>query len=171
MIPNLFWSVLSLAPIAFFCYQRTPAKSVYIFLGISFITYLLPQRFYNAIQVKDIKLLKKTGVEFVLKYAQYGGTINNIIKKKYPGYKVVYNIKSLRSQYYKTYGFERFHFMALLFFLFVTAFALMRGYYIWALIFFATNIIYNVYPILLQHYTRLRISVLLKRKETIGHRI
>jgi len=140
------------------------AKTVYIFLGISFIAHLLPQRFYNAIQVKDIKLLKKTGVDFALKYAQYGGIINNIIKKKFPGYKVAYNIKTLRSQYNKTYGFERFHFMVLLFFLFVIVFALANRYYLWALIFFITNIIYNVYPILLQHYTRLRIAALLNKK-------
>jgi hypothetical protein len=166
MIPNLFWSVISLVPLACFCYGRMPAKTVYIFLGISFIAFLLPQRFYNAIQVKDLKFLKKTGIEFALKYAQYGEIINNIIRKKFPGYKLVYDIKTLRSQYNKTYGFERFHFMALLFFLFVIIFALVNRNYIWATIFFVKNIIYNVYPILLQHYTRLRIAALLNKKQS-----
>jgi len=165
MIPNLFWSVISLVPLACFCYQRMPSKTVYIFLGISFIAYLLPQRFYNAIQVKNIKLLKKTGIEFALKYAQYGAIINNIIRKKFPNYKVVYDTRTLRSQFNKTYGFERFHFMALLFFLFTTAFAVIKGYYVWSVVFFITNIIYNIYPILLQHYSRLRIAVLLNRKQ------
>ena len=164
MIPNLFWSAISLIPLAYFCYGRMPAKTVYIFLAISFIAYLLPQRFYDAIQVKDLRLLKKTGIEFVLKYAQYGEIINNIIRKKFPGYKVVYDRKTLRSQYNKTYGFERFHFMVLLFFLFVIVYALVNRNYIWAMILFVTNIIYNVYPILLQHYTRLRIAALLNKK-------
>jgi len=30
MIPNFFWSLLSLVPLACFCYQRMPVKTVYI---------------------------------------------------------------------------------------------------------------------------------------------
>lgn len=164
MIPNLLWSLISLVPVAWFCYNFLPQKLLYIFLGISLIGYFLPASFYNSIQIKNFKFLKRTGVTVAQRYAQNGTIINRIIRKKFPEYKPAYDSSALKKQYNKTYEFEKFHFVALLFFLFITVFAFIKSYYLWALVFIATNIIYNVYPILLQHYTRLRITRLLKLK-------
>jgi len=70
MIPNLLWSLLSLIPVACFCYTLVPPKLVYIFLGISLAGYMLPSSFYNAIQIKNLNFFKKTGVSIVQKYTQ-----------------------------------------------------------------------------------------------------
>jgi Glycosyl-4,4'-diaponeurosporenoate acyltransferase len=164
MIPNLLWSLVGLVPVGYFCYTLMPPKLVYIFLGLSLSGYALPSSFYNNIQIKNLNFLKKTGVGIAQKFAQNGDIINRLIRNKFPGYKTLYNRKSIESQYKKTYFFEKFHFVMLLFFLFTTIFALVRSYYLWALIITITNIIYNIYPILLQHYTRLRIELLLRRK-------
>jgi len=142
-----------------------PRELFYIFLGISLVAYVLPESFYNNIQIKNLKFLKRTGVVFIQRYAQNGEIINRMIRKKFPGYKMIYNRKTMESRYKKTYGFEKFHFMALLFFLLTTVFALMNSYYPWSFILIITNIIYNIYPILLQHYTRLRITALLKQRK------
>ena len=163
MIPNLLWSLINLLPIGWFCYSFLPHKLLYVFLGISFTAYLLPKSFYNTIQVKNLSVLKKTGVTLAQRYAQNGTIINRIIRKKIPGYKTVYDKRTMEAQYKKTYEFEKFHFLALLFFLLTTVFAFITSYYLWSLMLIVTNIIYNVYPILLQHYTRLRITSLLKR--------
>ena len=164
MIPNLVWSLLSLIPVGYFCYTLMPPKLVYIFLVISLVGYVLPLSFYNAIQIKNLNFLRKTGVPIAQKYAQNGTVINRAIKKKFPEYKLLYNKRTIESQYRKTYFFEKFHFAMLLFFLLTAMFALVQSYYVWALIIMIANIIYNIYPILLQHYTRLRIKLLLKRK-------
>jgi Glycosyl-4,4'-diaponeurosporenoate acyltransferase len=164
MIPNFFWSIICLFPIAWFCYYLLPQKLLYIFLGISFIGFFLPKSFYNIIQVKNVRVLKKTGVAIAQHYAQNGMIINRVIRKKIPGYKTVYDKKTMQVQLNKTYEFEKFHFAALLFFLLTTIFALIEAYYLWALGLTATNIVYNIYPILLQHYTRLRIMSLIKHR-------
>jgi hypothetical protein len=164
MVPNLLWSLLCLTPVGYFCYTLMPPKLVYIFLGISLTGYALPSSFYRTIQIKNLHFLKKTGVSFAQKFAQNGVVINRLIRKKFPEYKLLDNRKTIETQYKKTYFFEKFHFVTLIFFSFTTIFALVHSYYFWALIIMIANIIYNIYPILLQHYTRLRIELLLKRK-------
>jgi hypothetical protein len=164
MIPNLIWSLLNLIPVGYFCYTLMPPKLFYIFLGISLAGYALPSSFYNTIQIKKLNFLKKAGVPVAQKYAQNGTVINRLIRKKFPGYKILYDRKTIEGQYKRTYFFEKYHFVMLLFFLFTTVFALIQSYYLWALTIMIANIIYNIYPILLQHYTRLRIELLLKRK-------
>jgi hypothetical protein len=163
MIPNLLWSLPNLIPIGYFCYYFMPQKLLYVFLGISILPCFLPTSFFNRIQVKNLNFLKRTGVLFVQKWAQHGEIINRFIRKKYPSYKVVSNRKTMESQYKRTYGFEKFHFLGLFFFLLITIYAFSKSHYLWALVLTISNIIYNVYPILLQHYTRLKIKLLLKR--------
>jgi hypothetical protein len=164
MIPNLLWSLINLIPIAYFCYNFLPRNLLYIFLGVSLAGYLLPTSFYKRIQIRKLKFLKRAGVPLVQRYAQNGTIINRIIRKKIPQYKLNYDRKTMEASYKRTYEYEKFHFVALIFFLLTTVFALTASYYVWSLILTVTNIIYNVYPILLQHYTRLRISSLLQRK-------
>jgi hypothetical protein len=142
-----------------------PVSLFYTFLGISLSGFFLPSSFYNAIQIRNLKFLKRTGVPFIQRYAQNGIIINRIIQKEFPGYKKVYDRKSIEVQYKRTYGFEKFHFVALLFFSLSTIFALTALHYFWALTLTVTNIIYNVYPILLQHYIRTRMTALLNRKK------
>src|SRR5215471_1969648 len=133
MIPNLLWSLLNLIPIGYFCYNYMPPNLIYIFLGISLTGYLLPSSFYNKIQVKNLMFLKKTGVVFAARFAQNGVIINRIIRKKIPGYKMMHDKKTMAARYKKTYEFEKFHFTALLFFLFSTIYALMIPSYFWVI--------------------------------------
>src|SRR5436305_7725971 len=142
MIPNLLWSLLNLTPVGYFCYTNMPPKLVYIFLAISLAGYALPSSFYRTIQIKNLNFLKKAGVSIVQKYAQDGVVINKLIRKKFPEYKLLYNRRTIESQYKKTYFFEKFHFVMLLFFLFTTIFALAYSYYLWAFIIMIANIIY-----------------------------
>src|SRR4051812_26544639 len=113
MIPNLLWSLLNLIPVGYFCYTLMPPKLFYIFLGISMAGYALPLSFYNTIQIRNLNFLKKTGVSIVQKFAQNGAVINKLIRKKFPGYKLLYDRRTMESQYKKTYFFEKFHFVML----------------------------------------------------------
>jgi hypothetical protein len=91
-------------------------------------------------------------------FAQHGSLLNKILRKKYPDFKVVSRTKaSIKKQYYQTYFFEKFHFSLFLFFTMITIYAGAQGHYYWVLILTISNLLYNIYPNLLQQYIRIKL--------------
>ena len=163
-IPTILWSILGLAPIGYFCYSALQLKEIYLFLFISLPVILLPSSFYDAIQwSKKVSFYETIGIRIVRKLTQDGDWINRLIRKKVPGYKV-FDSRRLPSAYLqKTYMVERIHTAMFLFFGCSAIAALIKGYKGWALLLILTNLIFNIYPNLLQQYNRLRIRQILKR--------
>jgi Glycosyl-4,4'-diaponeurosporenoate acyltransferase len=166
MIANLFWSALNLVPISVFCYSLMNLKLFYIFLVPILLTKLLPKSFFDSIQIGRTRAVyKKIGVHFINRFTQNGDIINRLIRKKFPQYKVIAISKvSVRKLLKQTYIFEKFHFAMFLFFTSTTIYALTQNYLKWALIISITNLVYNVYPIFLQQYIRVRLVSAGKRK-------
>ena len=167
MIANLTWSALLLAPIAVFCYTYMNRKLFWIFLIVSLLSGFLPRAFFDRIQLgKSGGIYKKTGVGFINRFTQNGGIINALIRKRYPGYKVISPGRSSVAKLIgQTYMFEKFHCILFLFFSMTMVYAFAEGYFIWAFIFLISNIVYNVYPAFLQQYIRVRLKVSKKRYE------
>jgi len=159
MIPNLIWTALFLTPITIFCYDYVPARTIYILLGISLIPIFFPNAFFDKMQLsKSTRWYRRIGVKYVSALAQNGALVNRILRKKYPTFKVVSGrAASIKKQYYQTYFLEKFHFSLFLFFIMITIGALMQGHYYWALTLTISNLLYNVYPNLLQQYIRLKL--------------
>lgn len=160
MLPNVFWSVVSLLPIYIFCYRHLTPQLLYIFIGVSLLPIFLPRACLRWLQIgKTAAIYKKLGVPFINKFTQKGTIINTFIRKKYPQYKIVASkeraVKKLISQ---TYLFEKFHVALFLFFSFCTIYALVNKYIYWSVILLIINIIYNIYPCLLQQYIRVRLT-------------
>lgn len=170
MIPNLFWTALLLVPVVVFCYSWMEKKLFWIFFVISTLAIFLPKYFFDSIQLSDNAVFyKKIGVGFINRFTQNGDIVNNLLRKKYPDYKVVVRKKiSVRKLVDQTYVFEKFHFIFFLFFLMLTAYAIVKGYFGWATLFFISNIIYNIYPALLQQYIRIRLKRAAGRTKTAG---
>ncbi|MBN8857708.1 MAG: hypothetical protein J0H29_04930 [Sphingobacteriales bacterium] len=159
MIPNLLWTALFLLPLAIFCYRYISLKTVYILLGLSFVPVFLPNSFFDAIQLsRSARFYKNIGVKYINAFAQNGSLINAFMKRKYPGFKVVSrNRASVRKQYYQTYFFEKFHFSLFIFFTTMTIYAGALGHYYWILTLTVCNLLFNVYPNLLQQYVRVKL--------------
>lgn len=175
MVANLTWSVVCLLPVSVFCYSFLSGKLFCIFLLLSMLSVLLPKRFLNQLSVKRTKrFYQKAGVVFINRFTQNGAIINRLVRKKYPAYKMIfktdYSINKLLQQ---TYMQEKFHCLLLLFFIFCSVCAFMENKAVWAFVIIITNIIYNFYPILLQHYIRMRLINLDKKnayaKKTVAH--
>ena len=160
MIPNLFWTTLFLIPIAIFCYTFITPKATYILLGISFIPIFFPNSFFDTFQLsRSSHFYKKIGVKYVNVFAQNGSLLNKFLKRKYPDFKVVSRSKaSIRKQYYQTYFFEKFHFSLFLFFTIMTIYAGILGHIYWVWILMISNLLYNIYPNLLQQYVRVKLK-------------
>jgi len=160
MIPNLLWTALFLIPITIFCYSFIPPKVVYTLLGVSLIPIFFPNSFFDRIQLsQNAHLYRRMGVKYINIIAQNGILLNEILRKKYPNYKVISRTRaSIAKQYYQTYMFEKFHFSLFLFFTIVTIYAGIQGHFYWVIILAISNLLYNIYPNLLQQYIRVKLK-------------
>lgn len=105
------------------------------------------------------------GVHWINKFTQNGEIINQIVRKRFPEYKVVSRkTPSINKLVGQTYLFEKFHFMLFIFFTLITILAIIKVEPGWALLITITNLIYNVYPCLLQQYIRIKLSNLHKKQ-------
>ena len=160
MIPNLLWTALFLIPITIFCDIFITPKMTYSLLGVSLIPILFPNSFFDSIQLsKNAHWYRRMGVKYINTFAQHGTVLNEILRKKYPNYKVVSRTRaSIKKQYYQTYFFEKFHFSLFLFFTMVTIYAGIQDHFHWVLILVISNLLYNIYPNLLQQYIRVKLK-------------
>ena len=160
MIPNLIWSFIFLFPLVVFCYGKMDRNWFIISLSISIVTAFLPTSFFNAIQLsKSRQFYKKAGIEFFNKFTQNGTLMNRFVKNKFPEYKkFTSKEEAFKKLFNQTYLFEKFHFMVFVFFAETALFAALYSFYSWLVFFIIGNIIYNIYPMLLQQYIRLRLT-------------
>ena len=160
MIPNLVWTGLFLIPITVFCYRYVPPAAIYAFLGVSLVPIFFPNSFFDRIQLnRNPSWYRKIGVRHINTLAQNGRIINQLLRKRYPGFKAVSRSRaSIKKQYYQTYFFEKFHFSLFLFFTIMTIYAAIEGHFDWVIILTISNLLYNVYPNLLQQYIRLKLK-------------
>lgn len=168
MIPNVVWSVLNLVPIAIYCYNNVDHRSLYVFIALGLLPGFFPKSFYDRMQVgKTPRMYKRLGVSFVNKLAQNGVIVNRLVRKKFPDYKMIlYQRSSINKLLQQTYMFEKFHFVMFVFFLLITLYALVKTHFWWAIIITITNLLYNIYPNLLQQYIRLKLRLHNKNKTT-----
>lgn len=160
MIPSMFWTALFLIPLTIFCYTYVTSKTTCLLLGLSFTPIFLPNSFFDRIQLStNAHFYKKIGVKYINTVVQNGSLIKKLLRRKYPKFKVISKSKkSIQKQYYQTYLFEKFHFSLFLFFTSITTLAVIQGHYYWALTLTISNLLYNIYPNLLQQYIRVKLK-------------
>lgn len=163
---NFFWTILAFAPVVYFCYQYLALSLLYWFIGISCLVLFVPASWLARIQLSNSQnAYKKIGVRFIKKYTQDGDVVNRVIKNKYPEYKYVGNRQSFKKVVGKTYANEKFHYLAFVFFLCLGIYAFLQGLVAWGIFISIANIVYNLYPIFLQQYNRIRINLLMRRQK------
>lgn len=148
----------TLAPSLIF-YVRGEGKFVWmiLFIGISYLISRIPKEFYHKLHLStDLKVYKKLGVDKFKKFSTNGDFINKGIRKQYPTYSNINNIKTVREKLNETYVIERSHTVLFVFCLLTNIYALWTNSYITAIVLFVGNIMFNFYPNLLQQYNRIR---------------
>jgi len=161
---NVFWSVISFGPVSYFCYVYMYNQWFYIFLGVSVAGMVIPEKWLDRFTIsKSTSFYRKAGVRFAQKFTQDGVLINQFIRKKNPEYEVIRNKKTIEKLRKKGFANEKFHLMMFIFFLLAGIYALICQYWLWGFIILLTNILFNVYPVLLQHYNRLRMMRVMGR--------
>lgn len=166
-IINLFWTVLSFAIFGIYwggylAEQRSPLLLA-VFVVFSIMTYAIPARWIDKFAVsKNKTTYERIGVKLLLYFVQNGTLVNHIQKRqrKRPG--LIHN-RTQAENYLKTIRMqERFHYCCFILFILSTGSAFLTEKPGMALMILLCNITYNVYPILLQQYNKIRINRLLR---------
>ncbi|TYZ08933.1 hypothetical protein FY528_12015 [Hymenobacter lutimineralis] len=159
-VPSVLWSALSLGPLSVFCYQHLPRPWLYGLLALSLLAYAVPKAWFSWWQLSRAPAAyRRLGVPLVNRLAQHGSVVNGLLRRRYPGYRRVSTGQSAAAVRAGSYHMERFHVAAGVFFLLVSVYAAVQGYGGWAAGLTLLNVSYNLYPIWLQQYLRLRLEL------------
>ena len=156
---NVFWSLLAFAPVSIFCYRFMERAWLWAFVVASVIALMVPASTLRYLELSStVTTYRKLGVHWVNHFVQHGILINHLLRRKYPEYGRMHSRAGTASLLQSTYVQERFHWTTLLFFLLTSLYGITHGYPGWALLITIANVVYNLYPIWLQQYIRVRLS-------------
>ena len=158
-VPNVIWSVLSFLPISMFCYLLMERVWLYAFGGASLLAYILPISQFRHLELSsEPARYRQLRVHWVNRFVQHGSLINDLIRRRHPKYRRIRSraaaVHLVRTTYYQ----ERFHWAMFILFLLSSLYAVVHSHTGWALLIMVTNVIYNLYPIWLQQYIRMRLK-------------
>lgn len=110
------------------------------------------------------RIYESLGVLLFRRFAPDGDIANRWERRSNPHYRVIGGRRSAAAFIVRTEQSERGHLVLLALGLVSAAYAWRVGWHGWAVYLSVGNIVVNVYPILLQRYTRSRLSALLHRR-------
>lgn len=158
-VPSVFWSVVHWVPLTIFCYQHLARPWLPGFVGLSLLAYALPKTWFRYWQLsRQPAPYQRLGVPVAGRLTQHGRLINQLIRRRYPAYRRARSRQSVAGLVGNSYHMERFHVAGLVFFLLCTGAAAALGHWGWAVGLAVLNITYNLYPIWLQQYLRVRMA-------------
>jgi Glycosyl-4,4'-diaponeurosporenoate acyltransferase len=104
------------------------------------------------------RLYERLGVRFFRRFMLQGDYYNRALRSDDPAHRVITGRASANRYDAQTRAAERGHLISLIVGAVITAYGLCLGFFHFAVLFTASNAIFNVYPIMLQRYTRARID-------------
>lgn len=156
---NVLWSLLAFAPVSIFCYRFMEPAWLWAFVVASVMALMVPVSMLRHLELSStVTTYRKLGVHWVNHFVQHGTLINRLLKRRYPEYRPKRSRTWTVHLVQSTYVQERFHWAALLFFLLISMYGIAHGFPGWALLITILNVVYNLYPIWLQQYIRVRLN-------------
>lgn len=158
-LPSVLWSVLAWGPVVVFSYWYVGRLWLYGFIAVGLLAYAWPAAWLRRLQLsRRVVVYRRVGVPLVGRFTQQGALINALLRRRYPGYRALPGRAALPRLLSTTYQQERFHWAALILLLLLGACAVVGHRPGWALSLMLINLGYNLYPIWLQQYVRLRLG-------------
>jgi hypothetical protein len=158
-VVNVFWSLLAFVPVSIFWCRVTGRIWLWVFVAVSVTPFFLPTSTLRYFALgANVTPYRQLGVPWVNKFVQHGRLINDLPRRKYPEYRRTISRAKVPILVQNSYVQERFHWTVLLFFLLTSAYAIVHGNFGWAVLTTVINVVYNLYPIWLQQYIRLRVD-------------
>lgn len=128
-------------------------------LAVCFTPCALPMAYFKGWEGEHrARVFEAFGIRTFKRFATNGDLVNRWARRKDARHRVVRDEASARAWAHAARGAERNHLVFFLMGLLTTVYALRIGWHGWALALTASNVVFNVYPVLLQRYNRLRIA-------------
>ena len=130
-----------------------------VFYGLSCLVWRLPERWFRprAWEVRN-QIYETLGVRRFKEFMVGGDRHNRRVRRQLESYRVFAKGDARRDMALETIATEKAHMLMLLFALWPTLFGALAGFWKYVVFMVACNIVTNVYPIMLQRYTRSRIT-------------
>ncbi|MDR6806955.1 hypothetical protein J2Y45_004147 [Dyadobacter sp. BE34] len=163
---NVLWTVLSFSVVGWYWGDFFAEKrGVWLLCGIvavSVLVFHIPARLISALSIsKNPRTYELMGIRVMRWFVQDGTLVNRVHQHLGKRRRVISNLANARQYLSKIAVQERYHYSCFVFFTLSALSAVAGGKIEMALLISMANVIYNVYPILLQQYNRLRIQRLL----------
>jgi hypothetical protein len=158
-VPNVLWSGLALGPLVVCCYRYVERPWLWGFVVVSLSAYAWPAAWLRRLQLAtSVRVYRRLGVPGIGHFTQQGTLVNRLLRRRYPGYRALVGRRAVAKLLSTTYQQERFHWAGLVFFLLVSFYIGVAGQPGWVLSLTLLNVGYNLYPIWLQQYLRVRLG-------------
>ena len=155
---NLAWTIFGFAPVLLFWSDHYEPRRMLISLALCLPFLLTPRSVFNRLQIsKQRRFYERIGVRRAQAFTQNGLLTNRLIKKKMPEYALIRSRGDLHNYGKRMTVYNVYHITCLAFFMISAVWALTEKQYGVAILIFICNIPYNVYPLLIQQYNRIRI--------------
>jgi hypothetical protein len=160
---NFVWTILCFAAVIAYWIDMYSGQWLYFFVAFSISCGFLPAGFFRSIQLsKNAAFYEKAGVRWIRKFVQNGDFVNKTSRNAGEKPNVIKNRTAIE-KYLKTIDmYERYHFVCFVFFLLTSFHAAFHKAVLYSALISICNFLYNILPILLQQYNRIRILKLKK---------
>jgi hypothetical protein len=115
-------------------------------------------------------LYARLGVRFFRRFVPLGDYFNRLTRRRNPDFRVVRSAGDLAKAEQSGRLFERIHVTFLVSQLPLTCWGLVSGQYGFAAELIVGNLLINLYPAMLQRYTRATLEVLARRRDRLQNR-
>lgn len=148
--------------------ETAPSLAGFLFwFGGSFLVCYLPAAYYRTRAFEaNGHLYEALGVLLFRQVVPDGDLVNRQMRRVLPHYRFIYNRTTVKDFNKRTIEGEKGHLVLLLMGCFTTVYAWKIGWYSWAWYLMFANLLANLYPILLQRYTRARLARIMGRVAT-----
>lgn len=158
-VPSVLWSVLAFGPVVQYCYRYVARPGLWWLMGASLLAYAWPAAWLRRLQLsRRAAAYQRLRVPQLGHFTQQGALVNGLLRRRYPGYRALVGRRGVARLLSTTYQQERFHWAGLVFFLVLALHAAWAGRWGWAGGLSVANVGYNLYPIWMQQYLRVRLG-------------
>jgi hypothetical protein len=170
----MFWLYVwgPLRPFAYPAGDLMPSLWFAPLIGCIAIWWLLPAGYFRVRSFeRSGRFYELLGVRFFRRFVPDGDLANWWERRVNPKYRIVHGRRSAENFIQRTERSERGHLVLLMLGVVSAAFAWKIGWNGWAVYLSFGNVLVNVYPILLQRYTRGRLVIAMQRRASAAARI
>ena len=155
LLINLFWTTVCCVPVVSLWYLYYHPTILFASLAISVLPVLIPAKYFSLLQIsRSRRFYESLSIKSLQSLTQDGRLVTTLAKGKSQHTRAAHkNYKSKIAMY------EKFHMFCLAFFLVSFAYAIYQQAFLTSFLIFMSNIIYNIIPLLIQQYNKLRLGL------------